>query len=222
MRHSALCVYDLADINRQMRSAAYLDAYGKAQPWPPASLPKQRHPFTCADITDESREWLSENSHFAPVIVAEARLVAPPHKFGHFTTMLIDQIDGQIPVLFFGTHRGHVLKVGAFKSSEIVDNGRHYSHDKGHSDFAYRLIEAVNVTQFTATCDCHDDPCTEAPCEVIKELKLIQHNQSAPKHIIVAFNNCLVKIPVATCQHDTACCDRYNSKQYKVKTCTLR
>ena len=209
LRHSALCIYDLADINRQMRNAEFLDAYGKAQPWPPASLPKQRHPFTCADITDESREWLSENSHFSPVIVGEAQLVAPPHKFGHFTTMLIDQIDGQIPVLFFGTNRGHVLKVGAFKSSEIVDNGRHYSHDKGHSDFAYRLIEAVNVTQFTATCDCHDDPCTEAPCEVIKELKFIQQNQSAPKHIIVAFNNCLVKIPVATCHHDIACCDRY-------------
>ena len=96
----------------------FLKENGKGQAWPPSSLPDARHPFTCSHINDDSRGWLRENSHFAPVITSEAVLVAPPHKFGYFTTMMLDQIDGQIPVLFFGTNKGHVVKVGAFKSSE--------------------------------------------------------------------------------------------------------
>ena len=183
------------------------DQYGKAANWPPAGLEKSHHPFTCAHIDEDSRNFLRENSHFAPVIVQEAKIVAPPHRFGYFTTMLIDKLNDQFPVLFFGTNTGHVLKVGAFTSS-VPSNGRHYSHEKGHPDFEYRLIEAVNVTEHTGTCDCHRDPCSEAPCHVIKELKMFQRNSTAEKHIIVAFNNCLAKIPVATCQHEALCCDR--------------
>ena len=94
--------------------------------------------------------------------------------------------------------------------SKAIESGRHYSHEKGNhaQSFEYRLIEAVNVTQFTSTCDCNKDSCTEAPCEVVKELKLFQKDQSATKDIIVGFNNCMVKIPVATCQRDISCCDR--------------
>ena len=75
-----------------------------------------------------------------------------------------------------------------------------------HSE-EFHLIEAINVLE-QSSCKCSVKPNYETNCETIKKLDVFEEN--GHKFVIAAFEHCIVKVPVATCQHSTSCCQRFS------------
>ena len=123
-------------------------------------------------------------------------LYAPSLRFGSFQSILVDAVGPEgsqkLPVIFIGTDKGRILKIGTFKG--------HNSHQN-----EYHLIEVINVLDHVGN---HNFACSAGDkCHVIEQLEIMKDTKGV-KNVIAAFKKCIVKVPIANCNYKSACCER--------------
>lgn len=169
-RKSVLCFYDFDSIKNQMKISPFLDEKLKVHLWPPKSL--------AGTNTSHPAECAENIDEFSAQFISKYSLLektisTEPIWLGEFETFgSISTFEIDEEVIFIGTDKGRLIKISKF------------------SDEVYRVLEVRDI--FDQIEVCGDNP-------VVKEIKLVQDEDSSTPNLFIAFENCIITVPAAYC-----------------------